>query len=56
METISAVSGSAVVYLLVGLKYDVNVWRELWPQIMHNAIEACKRADARLIFFDKIYM
>jgi len=42
--------------LLVGLKYDVNVWRELWPRIMRNAIEACKRANAKLIFFDNVYM
>src|SRR6266496_1897086 len=54
-QTISAVSGSSVVYLLVGLKYDINVWRELWPRIMSNAIEACKRASAKLIFFDNVY-
>jgi len=55
-RTIEAVSGSSVVYLLVGLKYDLHVWRALWPRIMSNAIEACKRANARLIFFDNVYM
>ena len=55
-QTISAVAGSTVVYLLVGLKYEVKVWRELWPRIMSNAIEACKLADAKLIFFDNVYM
>ncbi len=55
-QTIHAVSGSKVVYLLVGLKYDIKVWRELWPRIMRNAIEACKRANAKLIFFDNVYM
>lgn len=55
-ETIRAVSGSTVVYLLVGLKYDLKVWTELWPLIMNNTIEACKRANARLIFFDNVYM
>jgi nucleoside-diphosphate-sugar epimerase len=55
-QTIRAVSGSSIVYLLVGLKYDIRVWRELWPQIMRNAIEACKRANAKLIFFDNVYM
>jgi nucleoside-diphosphate-sugar epimerase len=54
-QTITAVSGSSVVYLLVGLKYDAKVWRELWPRIMNNAIEACKRAKAKLIFFDNVY-
>jgi len=55
-QTIRAVSGSTVVHLLVGLKYDFSVWRELWPRIMGNAIEACKRANAKLIFFDNVYM
>jgi len=55
-RTIEAVSGSSVVYLLVGLKYDLHVWRAQWPRIMSNAIEACKRANARLIFFDNVYM
>jgi nucleoside-diphosphate-sugar epimerase len=55
-QTISAVAGSTVVYLLVGLKYDVKVWGELWPRIMSNAIEACKRANAKLVFFDNVYM
>jgi nucleoside-diphosphate-sugar epimerase len=55
-QTINAVAGSQVAYLLVGLKYDLRVWRELWPRIMNNAIEACKRANAKLIFFDNVYM
>ena len=55
-QTIDAVSDSAVVYLLVGLKYDLKVWRELWPRIMRNTIGACKRANAKLIFFDNVYM
>jgi nucleoside-diphosphate-sugar epimerase len=55
-QTISAVAGSTVVHLLVGLRYDVKVWRDLWPRIMSNAIEACKRADAKLVFFDNVYM
>jgi len=55
-QTVKAVSGSTVVYLLVGLKYDLKIWRALWPRIMQNAIEACKRAKARLMFFDNVYM
>lgn len=51
-----AVSGARVAFLLVGLKYNLKVWRELWPRIMSNAIEACKRAGARLVFFDNVYM
>jgi nucleoside-diphosphate-sugar epimerase len=55
-QTITAVAGSDVAYLLVGLKYDVKVWRDLWPRIMRNSIEACKRTRARLLFFDNVYM
>ncbi len=45
---------SSVVHLLVGLKYDRRVWQDMWPRIMSNTIEACKRAGARLIFFDNM--
>lgn len=55
-QTIRAVAGSSVVYLLVGLKYNFAVWREMWPRIMSNTIEACKRAGAKLVFFDNVYM
>jgi nucleoside-diphosphate-sugar epimerase len=55
-DTIRAVSGSRVALLLIGLKYDLQTWRELWPRVMRNAIEAAKRAKARLIFFDNVYM
>ena len=55
-QAIRAVAGSSIVHLLVGLKYDIKVWHEQWPRIMTNAIEACKRAQARLIFFDNVYM
>src|SRR5215475_8034165 len=55
-QTIRAVTGSSAVFLLAGLKYDLTVWQDLWPRIMANVIEACKRAGARLIFFDNVYM
>jgi nucleoside-diphosphate-sugar epimerase len=55
-QTIRAVAGSSVVLLLVGLQYDRKVWAELWPRIMANTIEASKRAGAKLLFFDNVYM
>jgi nucleoside-diphosphate-sugar epimerase len=55
-QTIRAVAGSNVVHLLVGFKYDHKLWQEMWPRVMSNTIEACKRAGARLIFFDNVYM
>jgi nucleoside-diphosphate-sugar epimerase len=55
-EAIRAVAGSSVVHLVVGLKYDHKIWQAMWPRIMSNVIEACKRAGAKLIFFDNVYM
>jgi nucleoside-diphosphate-sugar epimerase len=53
--TARAVAGSTVAYLVAGLKYDTNVWREQWPRVMRNAIEACKRHSVRFAFFDNVY-
>jgi nucleoside-diphosphate-sugar epimerase len=51
-----AVRGSDIVYLMAGLEYKAKVWEEQWPQIMENTIEACKKYDAKLVFFDNVYM
>ncbi|HKJ60790.1 MAG TPA: NAD-dependent epimerase/dehydratase family protein [Hyphomicrobiales bacterium] len=53
--TVNAVSGSEVVYLVAGLKYNAAVWQEQWPRVMRNAIDACKQHGARLVFFDNVY-
>ena len=53
--TADAVAGSEVSYLVAGLKYDHRVWREQWPTIMRNTIDACKRHDSALVFFDNVY-
>jgi nucleoside-diphosphate-sugar epimerase len=50
-----AVAGSKVVYLLAGLKYDVKVWQQQWPVIMRNTMDACKKHQAKLVFFDNAY-
>lgn len=55
-DAIRAVAGSSIVFLLVGLKYDHKLWAEAWPRIMANTVEASKRAGARLVFFDNVYM
>jgi nucleoside-diphosphate-sugar epimerase len=52
----AAAKGSTVIYLCAGLVYDANVWREQWPILMHNVIAVAKENDARLIFFDNVYM
>jgi nucleoside-diphosphate-sugar epimerase len=50
-----AVAGSDVAYLVAGLKYDHRVWEEQWPRIMRNVIDACRRHDSALVFFDNVY-
>lgn len=52
----TALDGSTVVYLLVGLPYSTEVWQQQWPAIMTNTIEVCKRIGARLLYFDNVYM
>lgn len=54
-EVLSAVEGSEIVYLTVGLPYKKKIWREQWPVIMENVLNACKSAGAKLVFFDNIY-
>jgi nucleoside-diphosphate-sugar epimerase len=55
-QTLEAIRGSAVVYLCIGLPYDYSIWRQQWPRIIDNTIEACKKTQAKLIFFDNVYM
>jgi nucleoside-diphosphate-sugar epimerase len=55
-QTLNAVKGSSVVYLLAGLQYDISVWKIAWPKIMSNVINACKETNSKLIFFDNVYM
>ncbi len=54
-QTEQAVSGSDVVYLLAGLKYDLKVWQKEWPIVMRNVIDACKKHSSKLVFFDNVY-
>lgn len=53
--TAQAVAGSDVAYLVAGLQYNTAVWREQWPRVMRNVIDACKRHGTRLVFFDNVY-
>jgi nucleoside-diphosphate-sugar epimerase len=55
-QTANAIEGSSVVYLCAGLKYDKKVWASCWPLIMQNVINGCKQYQAKLIFFDNVYM
>lgn len=51
-----AIAGSEVVYLLVGFDYKLTVWQEKWPRLMRSVIDACIRHQAKLVFFDNVYL
>lgn len=54
-QVMQAVKGSEIVYLTAGLQYQLSTWQRDWPRIMTNVIDACKAANARLVFFDNVY-
>jgi nucleoside-diphosphate-sugar epimerase len=54
-ETEKAVAGSEVVYLLAGLPYETALWQRDWPRVMQHTIDACKKHQAKLVFFDNVY-
>lgn len=51
----NAVKGSETVFLTAGILYRIKLWREQWPVIMNNVIEACKHHNSKLVFFDNVY-
>jgi nucleoside-diphosphate-sugar epimerase len=55
-QVLRAVEGSDVVYLAVGLPYNLKVWRAQWPLLMRNVIDACIKHQAKLVFFDNVYV
>jgi nucleoside-diphosphate-sugar epimerase len=55
-ELKNAVKGSSIVYVTVGLPYNYKIWKENWPKLMSNVIDACLEYGCKLVFFDNIYM
>jgi nucleoside-diphosphate-sugar epimerase len=55
-QVFKAVEGSEVVYLTVGFDYNIKIWREKWPALMRNTIDACQKWGAKLVFFDNVYL
>jgi nucleoside-diphosphate-sugar epimerase len=52
----NAVKGSEVVYLVAGLPYRYKIWKEQWPLVMRNVLDACKVFKSKLVFLDNIYL
>lgn len=51
-----AIAGSEIVYVTIGFPYSLKVWQSVWPAFIKNVIEACIKNNAKLVFFDNIYM
>ena len=54
-QILNAVQGSETVFLTAGLPYNIKTWQTQWPLIMENVIDACKKHNAKLVFFDNVY-
>jgi nucleoside-diphosphate-sugar epimerase len=50
-----AVEGSDICYLTIGFDYNIKVWREKWPALIKNVVDACIQHKSKLVFFDNIY-
>lgn len=51
-----AVKGSEIVYVTIGFPYSYKEWREKWPTLITHVIFACQKYNAKLVFFDNVYM
>lgn len=51
-----AIEGSQVVYVTIGFEYNIKVWRKTWPAFMQVVIDSCLKHNARLVFFDNMYL
>ncbi len=56
LQVEQALEGTEIAYLTAGFKYDSKVWQEVWPKVMQNVVNACKKHGTRLVFFDNVYM
>ncbi|WKW45457.1 NAD-dependent epimerase/dehydratase family protein [Myroides sp. JBRI-B21084] len=54
--TEKAVEGSEIAYLTVGLPMNSQMWEDQFLTMMKNAINACKKHQTKLVFFDNTYM
>ncbi len=51
-----AIQGSDIVYLTIGFEYKLSLLKQKWPPLINHVIDACKRYNAKLVFFDNVYM
>jgi len=51
-----AIEGSEIVYVTIGFEYNTKVWQKVWIPFLQAVIDACKKHNAKLVFFDNVYM
>lgn len=51
-----SIEGSEVVYITIGFNYSTKEWNKVWPPFLQAVINACKTNNAKLVFFDNVYM
>ncbi len=51
-----AIAGSSIVYVTIGFRYNLKVWQKTWLPFMKEVINSCIKHNARLVFFDNVYM
>ncbi|MEJ0101287.1 MAG: NAD-dependent epimerase/dehydratase family protein [Bacteroidota bacterium] len=56
LQVEKAIEGSEIVYLLVGFEYKLKLWQEKWPKLMRAVVNACIKNNAKLVFFDNVYL
>jgi nucleoside-diphosphate-sugar epimerase len=50
------IEGSDIVYVTIGFAYAKKTWKKYWVPFIREVIEGCKKHQAKLVFFDNIYM
>ena len=50
------IAGSNVVYVTIGFAYNLKVWQKTWPPFMQEVIHSCIKHNAKLVFFDNVYL
>ncbi len=51
-----SIEGSSVVYVTIGFEYKLKVWQNIWVPFIKEVIKSCKNHEAKLVFFDNVYM
>jgi len=55
-QLIEATEGSSIIYLMLGLPYSGKAWEQGFPLAVKNTIEAARRTNAKVVYFDNVYM